>query len=256
MTSDVLHIVECKFMITFFIALTALLAGLITAAFGVGAGVFLTPLLSLFIAPKMVVALLAPMMLFSDITSLVMHWRKWNIKYILILTPGILMGVLAGSYFLAWASPTLTKISIGIIAITFSTYQIIRLKKPDLLTRIQPGDGAGAIISFIAGITSAIAHSGGIVVTIYLVTKNLSKTTFVATLVSILFFCDLLKLITFWKLDIINTSLLVSGLELIPALLLGSWLGARLLKKLTYTQFILYVNILIFISGLMLMVKH
>ncbi|MFZ5650865.1 MAG: sulfite exporter TauE/SafE family protein [Bacillota bacterium] len=240
----------------FFTTTAALMAGIIKTTFGIGAGVFLTPLLSLMLEPKMVVALMAPMMLITDISTLWLHRNKWDLKYIYILLPGFLAGVLAGSYYLAWASPSLTKLTIGIIAMVFSAYQIIRLKNPGLFSGANLGTPAGVVISVIGGVSSAIAHSGGIIVTIYLATKNLSKGSFVATLVGILFFSDILKMITYTQLDLLNKSLLISGLELTPLLFLGSWLGSKLINRITDQQFILYVNLLIFISGVILTVRH
>lgn len=138
----------------------------------------------------------------------------------------------------------------------FSAYQIIRLKNPGLFSGANLGTPAGVVISVIGGVSSAIAHSGGIIVTVYLVTKNLGKSSFVATLVGILFFSDILKMITYTKLDLLNKTLLITGLELTPVLFLGSWLGSRLINKITDRQFILYVNLLIFISGVILTVRH
>ena len=243
-------------MITVLTMIAALAAGLIKTAFGIGAGVFLTPLLSMIMFPKTAVALMAPMMLVTDITTLWMHWKKWDLKYILLLSPGFLIGVLAGSYYLAWASPSLTKVTIGIIAMVFSTYQIARIKYPKTFSGIDVSNTTGVIISLLAGAASAIAHSGGIILTIYLITKKLGKSSFVATLVGILFLSDLLKMVTYTKLGLLTQPILISGLELIPVLLIGSWLGNRLIKKLSDTQFVLYVNILILISGILLTVKH
>lgn len=257
MTSDVLHHWKKVLLMTVFLTvIAAVAAGLIKTAFGIGAGVFLTPLMSLIMFPKTAVALMAPMMLITDITTLWMHWKKWDLKYIYILLPGVLAGIVAGSYYLAWASPALTKITIGIIAMVFSSYQIVRVKYPRLFTNIDMSVTTGVIISLFAGVSSAIAHSGGIIITIYLITKNLSKSTFVATLVGVLFFSDVLKIITYTKLHLLTPPLLIYGLELTPALFLGSWLGSRLINKLSEKQFILYVNKLIFISGIILIASR
>jgi len=243
-------------MITFLSVAAAMAAGLIKTTFGIGAGVFLTPLLSLIMTPKTAVALMAPMMLVTDISTLWLHWKKWDLKYIYILLPGFLVGVLAGSYYLAWASPSLSKVTIGIIAMIFSAYQIARIRYPKFFSTIDLSTSTGVFISLIGGISSAIAHSGGIIVTIYLVTKNLSKSSFVATLVGILFFSDILKLITYTKLDLLSQPLLISGLELTPVLFLGSWLGSKAINKITDKQFMLYVNLLIFVSGVILTIRH
>lgn len=243
-------------MLNIFSMLAAFVAGLLKTAFGIGAGVFLTPLLSLTMDPKTAVALMAPMMLITDISTLGTHWKRWDKKQLLIILPGALLGTILGSYYLVGASPEKTKITIGTIAILFSTLQILRIKKEKLFTNIKFSPWQGSIISIAAGTASAIAHSGGIVLTIYLITQNLKKETFVATLVGFLLFADCLKIVMFSRLGILTLPLVKISLFLVPVLFLGSWAGSKLIKKISDKQFVIYINILIFISGLILLIKH
>jgi uncharacterized membrane protein YfcA len=242
-------------MFSLFTIAAAFMAGLIKTAFGIGAGVFLTPILSLMITPKTAVALMAPMMLITDIFTLCIYWKKWHLNYILILTPGFLIGVVLGSYYLAWASPVIIKLTIGIIAMVFSAYQIVRIKNPKIFNGINPSNTTGVILSLLAGISSAVAHSGGIIMTIYLITKKLDKNSFVATLVGILLLSDMLKIVTYTELNLLTRPLLITGLMLTPMMFLGSWLGSKLIKRLSDNQFILYVNVLIFVSGIILVIN-
>lgn len=243
-------------MIDIFSATAAFLAGLIKTTFGVGAGVFLTPILSLSMDSKIAVALMAPMMLLSDISTAGLHWKKWHVNHIKILIPGGIIGVVIGSYYLSWASPGITQITIGIVAIIFSILQIIRQKKAEFFTNLKLKPYHGAIISVLAGASSAVAHSGGIVISIYLVTLGMAKHAFVATLVLFLLVGDVLKMVLFFNMEILSTELLLEGIMLTPALFLGSWLGVKIINKLTDEQFIIIINILIFISGLVLVVKN
>lgn len=243
-------------MLNAFTILAAFIAGLIKTTFGVGAGVFLTPLLSIILEPKTAVALMAPMMLITDLSTLGIHWNKWDKKQLYIIFPGTIVGTFLGSYFLAWASPQATKITIGVIAMAFSALQIYRLRNQTLLAQIRFNNWHGCVISLLAGFASAVAHSGGIVLTIYLISLNLSKQSFVATLVGFLLFADILKMVMFTKLGLLNSGLVKASLLLTPILLLGSWVGSKLIEKLSDSQFVLFVNILIFISGLVLLIKH
>ncbi len=243
-------------MIDIFSVAAAFLAGLIKTTFGVGAGVFLTPILSLSMDAKVAVALMAPMMLLSDISTAGLHWKKWHVDHIKVLIPGGIIGVAVGSYYLSWASPGVTRTTIGVIAIIFSTLQIIRQKKSEFFTSLKLKPYHGALISVLAGASSAVAHSGGIIVSIYLVTLGMTKHAFVATLVLFLLVGDVLKMILFFNMKILTTALLIKGIILTPALFLGSWLGAKIINKLTDQQFIIIINVLIFISGLFLVLKN
>ncbi|MBF7084530.1 sulfite exporter TauE/SafE family protein [Desulfallas sp. Bu1-1] len=242
-------------MYTFFSIIAALSAGFFKTAFGVGGGV-ITPLLSLVMNPKIAVTLMAPVFLATDITTLWVYWKRWDLKYIFIILPGMLIGVLLGTYYLNWASPRLTKITIGIIAVIFSSNQFIQYKYPGVFKKVELNVAIGIIISFFGGIISAIAHAGGIVISIYLVTKNLSKSSFVATLTGILFFSNIVKIVMYAKLQLITKPIFITSIKIIPFLVLGSLLGKVLNNKLSNRHFMLYVNLLLFISGIVLIIHH
>ncbi len=242
-------------MIDVFSVIAAFLAGLIKTTFGVGAGVFLTPILSINMDPKVAVALLAPLMLLTDLSAIGLHWKKWDMSHIKVLIPGEVIGVFIGSYYLAWASPNIIQVTIGIVAMAFSALQILRQQKSEFFTNLNMKPVHGAFISIFAGAASAVAHSGGIIVSIYLVTLGMAKHTFVATLVIFLFVGDVLKTFLFSNLGVLNSTIFIEGIKLTPVLLLGSWIGGRIINKITDKQFILIVNILIFLSGFFLIIK-
>lgn len=162
-------------MINILPAIAAFLAGFIKTTFGVGAGVFLTPILSIVMDPKTAVAIMAPMMLLSDISTLGLHWKKWVINSVSMLIPGCIIGIVLGTYYLAWASPIVIQRTIGTVAIIFSMLQILKQQKADYFSNLKMGSYYGVAISVIAGAASAIAHSGGIIITIYLVTLGLKN---------------------------------------------------------------------------------
>ncbi len=72
------------------------IAGVAKVAFGIGAGVFLTPVLALVLPPKVAVALMAPMMVITDFVALRHHWGKWDSRHILVLLPTAVVGVVPG----------------------------------------------------------------------------------------------------------------------------------------------------------------
>jgi len=247
-----IEIISYKFA---FIVLLAFVAGFLKTTFGIGAGVFLTPIASLVVHPKVAVGILAPLMLASDITTLRYHWKKWDIGQLLIIVPFGLIGILIGSMYLSWAPTHVAKISIGLIAIIFSSFQIYRIYFLNLETHKPFKRSFGIAVSFVAGIASAIAHSGGIVLTFYLITLKLSKYAFISTLTSYLFFNDILKITLFYKFGILTNHLLLISLCVIPALFLGSFFGNKTVGALSYSQFVVIINFLIFSSGILLVLR-
>ncbi len=243
-------------MLYLMMAVTALLAGIIKTGFGVGAGIFLTPLLALMVGPKQAVGMMSPMMLITDVLTLYAFWGKWNWRQIKIIFPGTVLGTIIGAYYLSWASPTIAKVTIGIIAVVFSSMQIYKVKNPSALQKFKLRTWHGVLTSFFSGIASAIANAGGIVVTIYLVSVGLSKEAFVATLVGVLLLSDISKFVLYTHLNILTWNFLLIGLALTPVMILGSWLGRKLIDKLNERQYVLYINVLVFISGIILLILH
>ena len=238
------------------LAATALAAGIIKMGFGVGAGIFLTPILALMVGPKQAVGLMSPMMLITDVVTLYVFWGQWDWKQIKVIFPGTVLGTIFGAYYLFWASPSIAKITIGIIAIAFSSMTVYKSKNPSAFQKFEVRTWHGVITSFFSGIASAIANAGGVVVTIYLVSAGLSKEVFIATLVSVLLISDISKFILYTHLNILTWEYLLMGLALTPVMLLGSWLGRKLLERLNERQYVLYINVLVFFSGIILLINH
>lgn len=238
------------------IIIAALAAGIIKTGFGVGAGVFLTPLLSLIMGPKEAVGLMTPMMLITDFITLYIFWKKWDWGQVKILFPGCVLGNVVGAYYLSWASPTAAKVTIGMIAVLFSFFQIYKEKNPNFFRNVTFKPWHGVLVSFFAGIASSIAHAGGIIITLYLLTVGLSKEVFVATLVCVLLISDISKAALFTNLHILTPNLILIGLAVTPVMLLGGWAGRKLMDRLNDRQYVLYINILILVSGIILLINH
>lgn len=237
------------------IVLLSFIAGLTKTAFGIGAGVFLTPIASLIVLPQVAVGILAPLMIASDITTLRYNWRKWDVNQLFIVIPLSLVGIFIGAKYLSWAPTELARVSIGIVAVIFSSIQLYRILLSDSVSKKAFSFKTGIVISFVAGIASAIAHSGGLVLSFYLITLKLPISTFIATLTCWLFFNDILKIILYYKFNILTNHLVFISIFTMPALFFGSFIGSRIASVISYTQFVVVINFLIFLSGIVLIVR-
>jgi len=66
---------------------------------------------------------------------------------------------------------------------------------------------------------------------------------------------DITKALLFTKLHILRSSMIISGISLTPAMLLGSWLGYKLTSKLSGSKYSLLMNIVVLISGVLLIIE-
>ncbi len=235
------------------IVLVSWLAGVAKVAFGIGAGVFLTPILALTLPSKVAVALMAPMMVVTDVLALRQHWGKWHTRHILVLLPTAFVGVVLGTLFLAWAPTALVRKAIGVIALLFVAIQLQRWRNTAGKVSAPMPPWAGWIIGFLSGITTSIAHAGGIVMSIYLLSVGLTKDVFIASVVGTFSLTDLLKLSLYWQVGVLTLGILLTGIALTPIMLLGGRMGISLNRKLSVQQFTTIVTVLVGVAGLLLL---
>jgi len=221
-----------KNMLSFVLMIVAFLAGALKSGFGIGAGIFLTPMLALITDPKEAVVVVAPMMLFTDITAIYQYWRQWNGRDILSLAPPCLIGAIAGVFLLNWFTPDLARRAIGFIGLLYVGQEIVRMgfrMRPFVpsLVRSVP-------IGIIGGVASALANSGGVFISTYFAGR-LNKEYFVGTLVVVFFWLNITKVGMFTGLGLLNQKLWMTEFSLIPLMFLGSlvgkWVNTRIQEK-------------------------
>lgn len=112
---------------SYVIIVVAFFAGVLKSGFGIGAGIFLTPILALVTDPKEAVVLVAPMMLFTDATATCQYWRQWSVKDILSLAPPCYLGAAAGVLLLNWFTPEMARRAIGVIGLVYVGMEVLKV---------------------------------------------------------------------------------------------------------------------------------
>ena len=230
--------------------LVAFLAGILKSGFAVGAGIFLTPILSLVMGPKEAVALVASMMFFTDILAIYQYWKQWNMRDIFYLALPCVAGAVLGAMLLDWFSPPMAKRAIGIIGLIYIGSELFRIfiqktvKTPTALRSIS--------IGIIGGITASLANSGSVFISTY-VAGRLSKQMFVGTLVVVFLGINLTKVIMFSALGLLDEKLWLISISLLPLMIAGGLLGKRINSYINEEQFKQWIFILIGIACLKLL---
>ena len=220
----------------------AFLAGVLKSGFGIGAGVFLTPILALVTDPKEAVVMVAGMMLLTDITAIYQYWRQWNLRDILSLAPPCLIGVAAGVFLLNWFTPDMAKRAIGVIGLVYVAIEILRAGlrlQTSTQSRIQ-----SLSIGLVAGVASALSNSGGVFLSTYMAGR-FSKEYFVGTIVIIFFCLSITKVGMFTGLGLFHQRLWITVLSLAPLMFLGGLVGKWVNRRIHEDQFKRWVFFLI-----------
>ena len=224
----------------------------ITSGFGVGGAVLTTPLFIMILPPKFAIGLLAPLNLFINLAGVRQYWKNWNTHHLAVLLPAALIGVCVGSYLLATIPVSLVAKTVGVLAMVFGAFQFFTIR-PEVRDRFRPNDWQGVCLGFASGITSALAHIGGVVFSFYLLPNSQDKESFVGTTVFMFTSMALLKIGTFSYYHLLTPSMFLLSLFLLPASLLGAFAGKWLNRRISNRLFTRLISIMIALMGLKLL---
>lgn len=235
-------------------------SGVIKNGVGVGAGIFLLPILTLVLPPKLALGLGAPAMLISDIVGVKNYWMEWDKKELSFLLPFAALGVIIGCYLIDITPDQLFKKIIGVFALGFSSMHIIKTVWNRYLKKEGPASGplkqaesrpvVTMLFGFLGGTASTVAHAGGLMMSVFMFQKNSSSRVFVGTLVFFFALTNLFKIGAYMKIEIITSQVMLLVAALSPVIILGGFVGNYLNKRIPQEMFRLMILLIIFFIGL------
>jgi hypothetical protein len=219
------------------------LIGLAKGGLGGTLGALATPLMALVMPADQVIGLLLPILMFADIFAVAALWKRWNGRIVALLLPGAVVGVTIGTLFITNAPTEALRTVLGIIVLLFAIYKVVEKRLLGAL-RYEARDSHGVIAGTVAGFSSALAHTGGPPVSIYLLLRDVTPMVFVGT--SALFFAILnwIKVPYYFYADLFDFGLLGRVAWLLPLVPVGVWLGrwaAVRLDKQTFERIIVAI---------------
>ena len=217
----------------------ALVTGFLRNAVGGGIGLALTPLLTLVLPPQPVLAMIGLLLLLSDPISLWLYWRRWDGGEVRRLVPAMLVGIVLGGWLVAGLSATSLRQAIGGAALLFGSVQLAVMLRGGTPTAAPSSPPVAMGVGLTAGVASTVAHSGGVVLGLYLVGRPLTSAGIVATGTLAYAISDVVKVGTYAAIGWVTPPLLLTTLAATPLLYLGSWLGYRLNARLPRRAFAL-----------------
>src|SRR5262249_23144148 len=151
-----------------------LFIGLSKAGFGGGLGMLTTPLCVLAFGAggheaTFAIGTLLPLLCSGDAFSLYHYWGKWDRRNLRYLIPGVILGVILGVRLVGRFSPRQLNIAIGLLAVLFVLFQLIKERIFRAEGAFSPNHAVGVPCGIGAGITSTFAHGAGPVVSLFLI---------------------------------------------------------------------------------------
>ena len=233
------------------VAVVAFLIGLSKGGLGGTLGALATPMMALVIPPEKAIGLILPILMLADVFAVGLHWGRWDRRLVWLLIPGSIIGVTVGTLFITNAPTTTLRNGLGIIVLLFTIYKLFEKQITASVVYTSRG-WHGQMAGTIAGFSSALAHTGGPPVSIYLLMQNVTPRVFIAT--SALFFMILnwIKVPYYFYAELFDFPQLMQIIWLLPLVPIGAWVGRWLGNYLPKQTFEWIIVALLGITGLLL----
>ncbi|MGV7959809.1 sulfite exporter TauE/SafE family protein [Photorhabdus tasmaniensis] len=219
---------------------------------GFGSALIASPILALYIPVAKIVPLLALIDLTAAVINVARDGRRAEFSELKLIVPLMIIGSLIGAAILLMARPDVLVLVLGLFVVFYSLYSLFSGKayrQFPVKAAIPFGLGGGVF--------SALFGSGGFLYAIYLAGRIPDKEAFRITQTTLIGFSTLTRVIIFVVLGIyLDSSLLLLILALIPAMLLGIYLGRKVTLKISRETFLRFINIIVLVSGLMLIYRY
>ncbi|HTP63127.1 MAG TPA: sulfite exporter TauE/SafE family protein [Burkholderiales bacterium] len=218
---------------------------------GFGSTVIALPLLTHFFALRFAV----PLLMLLDLAALLLFGARVRkrVQYAEIarLVPFMLAGMAAGLTLLIEVAERKLLAVLGIFLLLYAGYSLARRGPPAILSRAW-----SVPIGLVGGVLSALFGTGGVLFALYNAGRIHDKDALRATNASMIMLSSLVRVLLFGAAGLLTQDgLLTAALVLLPAMLVGVWLGNRLHAMVPAALVAKTVYALLVIAGLTLLVR-
>lgn len=228
-------------------------AQVVYVAFGFGSGLIAVGILALLLPDLQdVVVILLLVNLPAEVLVVARSWRQVTWRPVGLIAAGVVVGVPLGTYVLKTGSPGVVLTALGAFLVLVS---VVLLRLPDGV-RIAWPRWTGPPLGLGAGVLTGLFGTGGPPLIIYYHLAGLAKSVFRGNLMAIFLLKTCLRVPAYAVGGLLTGPRLWSGVMLMPAALLGTWLGQRVHVELAERTFRRWVSVLLGVIGLLLLIKH
>ncbi|MCX6353069.1 MAG: sulfite exporter TauE/SafE family protein [Bacteroidetes bacterium] len=230
--------------------LLALVAEILGTVGGFGSSLFFIPIASYFLDFHSVLGITALFHVSSNLTKIAMFRKGVDKKLIIYIGIPAVLFVIAGAFLSKYINTKILEIALAIFLISISLVLLI-FKNIKLKPTLANSIGGGVFSGFIAGLLG----TGGAIRGMTLAAYNLKMEVFIATSAIIDLGIDASRSVVYF----LNGYVHKDDLYLIPILLLvsiaGTFIGKKILTKISEEQFKSIVLFLVLVTGIISFTK-
>ncbi|MFL1453119.1 sulfite exporter TauE/SafE family protein [Marinobacter sp. GN3S48] len=218
---------------TFILLAAAFITGFSKFSVG-GMGMLIVPILMLAYPGPEALGILVPIYILADLIAVSIYRKSVNWMVLLRLLPLQIFGMGVGAWFLAGMNADQFALLIG-LSIVGMLLLGIWLDHHEATFMRHPF--TAKVIGLVTGVISMTASAAGPMLSLYMMEQRLEKESYVSARAWLFLVIDLAKVPLLYKLGFLNAETTLLGLQSIPAMLVGGFIGYLLLRKMQFQQF-------------------
>lgn len=227
-----------------------LLMGLSKSGFLAGLGAAATPLLALTVPVPQAGAIMLPLLMAMDATTLQQLWKERDRALLRLLLPAGLVGIAIGALLFRSIPASAVAGITGALTLLFLALRLARIPAPPPAGHTpKPHRPLGWLLGAAAGFTSFIVHAGGPPLSAYLLPLRLSPVQLTATTAVFFTGINLSKWLPYAWLGLLDGANLSTSLVLLPLTPLGVWAGVWMTRRIAPDWFYRIAYVGMAISG-------
>lgn len=215
-----------------------------------GLQLFFLPLALFFVDFKTALVLVAIAHISGNIGATAFFRHGLDKKLILVFgVPGVILTII-GAYFVVYIPQNILQIILGIFLLIFSIYSLL---KPNF--KVKAGNKNTIIGGSVSGFLQGLMGIGGPLRGAFLISYNLEKYKYIATLAVIAVAIDLTRIPIYFANNLLEPQYYYYILPLIIIGILGSYTGKKIVNIIPQKEFKKIVLIAITITSLILIYR-
>lgn len=231
-------------------AVAAFIVGFSKAGIG-GLGMLAVVIFAQILPAKQATGMVLPLLCFGDILAVLAYRQHAKWKHVWRLFPWTAAGVLIGYFALGRLGEREARVLIAVIVLSLVGLHLLRRRRAGNET--EHGRWFAPSIGVLAGFTTLVANAAGPLMAVYFLAMRLPKMDFVGTGAVFFLLLNLFKVPFMVNLGLINTESFAVNLWLVPVVLLGGWLGRKLVMRIDQRAFENIALALSLVAGLKLL---
>ena len=224
----------------------AILSEILGTIGGFGSSVYFVPLANFFLDFQSVLGITALFHLSSNISKIVLFKKGFDKKIVLNLGIPAVIFVSIGAYFSSYFNPKILTYVLGFFLIGLSLVFLIFNQ-----LKVSPTNRNAIFGGSLSGLSAGLLGTGGAIRGITLAAFKMNKEKFIATSAVIDLGVDFSRAIVYYLNGYMKYEHIYLVVILVFVSVIGTWIGKRILNKISQEQFRAFVLFLILAIGVL-----